>query len=158
MTVQLDRVSCHRDTATFDGADRRLSGVQSNASTSPPNGRRFVSHNDVGDTVTDPTRAPAVLGAARRGRSFDHDQPIGLLAPAVLRSVFPGNDSAGIVRRYRDALVSGGEPVVSHPVSAEIVESFDHSVDRFDCPGSGVQPVLPWWPHGPHAPGVGRKR
>lgn len=60
-----------------------------------------------------------VLGAPDVERLIDFSQPVGVLMVAVLHFVPDRDDPAGIVARYRDAVVAGSYLVCSHAAASE---------------------------------------
>ena len=60
-----------------------------------------------------------VLDSAQTRRLIDFSRPVGLLMVAVLQFVPDRDDPAGVVARYRDALVPGSHLVISQAAAAE---------------------------------------
>lgn len=71
-------------------------------------------------------RHPVVTGM------FDFDEPIAVLMVAVLHSVSDEDDPAGLVARYREAMVPGSNLVLSHGTPDEGSEQLRRYIDLYE--------------------------
>ena len=62
----------------------------------------------------DVTDAPSILGHPETRRMIDFGRPVGVLMVALLHFVPESADPAGVVARYRDAVVPGSFLAISH--------------------------------------------
>ncbi|MFG1922061.1 SAM-dependent methyltransferase [Cryptosporangium sp. NPDC048952] len=69
---------------------------------------------DVGVVHADVRHPDEVLDSPITRRLIDFDQPVGVLAVAVLHFVSPDDDPAGVLARYREAVAPGSYLALSH--------------------------------------------
>lgn len=89
----------------------------------------------------DLTRPDEVLDAPPVHQLLDFDQPVGMLLVAVLHFVFPEQDPAGAIRRYRDVLAPGSLLAVSH-VTGDLVPP-DEMAATVDVMKRSRDPIYP---------------
>ncbi len=78
-------------------------------------GGALLARDDRTAVIQGDIRDPrAVLDHAETRRLIDFDQPVGVLAVAVLHFVGDDEDPAGIVRRLREAVPAGSHFILSH--------------------------------------------
>lgn len=92
-------------------------------------GRLLLEGNELAAMVeADIARPHDVLDAPDTRRLIDFDEPVGLLALTVLHYLSPGQDPAGVMRRYGSAMVPGSHLAISHSASDFTMVPMDDAI------------------------------
>jgi len=107
-------------------------------------GELLLAGNDrVAMLAADATEPSAVLDAPETKRLIDFNEPVGLLAVTLFHYVAPQRDPHGVMRRYRDALVTGSYLGISHVGSDVATWDLEWAVDTANRESQdGVYPRL----------------
>jgi SAM-dependent methyltransferase len=106
-------------------------------------GRALLEENDLTTVLPADIRDPGqILGSDELRAMIDLRRPVGVVASAVLHHLQDGEDPAGVIRAFRDALPAGSYLFVSHfrtlrdPASAALekvmLQAFGRGVWRTD--------------------------
>ena len=101
----------------------------------------LLQDNDNAIMVQSDLRDPErILADPQTQRMLDFDQPIGLLMVGVFQFIPDGDDPAGVIARYRDALPAGSYLALSHFTPDNMEQGMAKAVEVFK---NSAEPIHP---------------